>query len=37
MNIFILFLRYPFYGSEILGSENEKLINFLFEKPNEEP
>ncbi|CAD8062430.1 unnamed protein product [Paramecium sonneborni] len=25
-------IKYPFYISEILGSENEKLINFLFEK-----
>ncbi|CAK64263.1 unnamed protein product (macronuclear) [Paramecium tetraurelia] len=30
-------IKYPFYGSEILGSENEKLINFLFEKPSEQP
>ncbi|CAD8174084.1 unnamed protein product [Paramecium pentaurelia] len=29
-------VKYPFYGSEILGSENDKLINFLFEKPTEE-
>ncbi|CAD8069128.1 unnamed protein product [Paramecium sonneborni] len=25
-------IKYPFMISEILGSENEKLINFLFEK-----
>ncbi|CAD8168025.1 unnamed protein product [Paramecium pentaurelia] len=25
-------IKYPFLISEILGSENEKLINFLFEK-----
>lgn len=28
--------RYPFYSSEILGCENEKLINFLFDKPEDE-
>jgi serine/threonine-protein phosphatase 6 regulatory subunit 3 len=28
-------LRYPFLISEILGSENEKLINFFFEKPEQ--
>ncbi|CAD8066079.1 unnamed protein product [Paramecium sonneborni] len=30
-------VKYPFYVSEILGSENEKLINFLFDKPSEQP
>ncbi|CAD8050274.1 unnamed protein product [Paramecium primaurelia] len=28
--------KYPFYSSEILGQENEKLINFLFDKPEDE-
>ncbi|CAD8141637.1 unnamed protein product [Paramecium octaurelia] len=28
--------KYPFYSSEVLGQENEKLINFLFDKPEDE-
>lgn len=34
--IYININRYPFYSSEILGQENEKLINFLFDKPEDE-
>ncbi|CAK71635.1 unnamed protein product (macronuclear) [Paramecium tetraurelia] len=29
--------KYPFLISEILGSENDKLINFLFEKQEDTP
>lgn len=36
MNNSNVFNRYPFLSSEIFGSENQKLIDFLFEYPEEE-
>lgn len=35
LSTIIFLFRYPFLISEILGAENENLINFLFEKPAE--
>ena len=31
----IQILRYPFMSSEIMGTENTKLIDFLFERSDE--